>query len=218
MKYVFSMLLLVMVVMAIGGFLGVAIEESPGYVQIRYESFLLETSFWFFILMLACSIFFVFSLLFVFRRILMIRNQVAANRSRKAERMLLQRRDVAICAMIECRWQEANNLFTELSNESKAPLMFLLLAAKCAHNLGLSDDCDSLLERAQSLSEESRRTSAYLRAQFYIADGKHRDAARLLADIRAQDELPEIWREKLLMCYEALGDKQKVEALSAELR
>ena len=218
MKHVFSILLLVLVVMAIGGFLGVAIEESPGYVQIRYESFLLETSFWFFILMLACSIFFVFSSSFVFRRILMIRNQVAAIRSRKAERMLLQRIDVAICAMIECRWQEANNLFTELANDSKAPLMFLLLAAKCAHNLGLSDDCDSLLERAQSLSKESRRTSAYLRAQFYIADGKHRDAARLLAEIRAQDELSEIWREKLLKCYETLGEKRKAEALIAELR
>ena len=215
MKRVFSTLLLVM---AIGGFLGVAIEESPGYVQIRYESFLLETSFWFFLLMLACSMFLVFSLSFVVRKTLMIRSQVAARRSRKAERMFLRRSDDAMCAMIECRWEEANNLFTELANESKAPLMFLLLAAKCAHNLGLSDDCDSLLERAQSLSEESERTVSYFRAQLYIADGKHRDAAKLLTDIRAQDELPEIWREKLLKCYETLGEKRKAEALIAELR
>ena len=215
MKRVFSILLLVM---AIGGFLGVAIEESPGYVQIRYESFLLETSFWFFLLMLACSMFFVFSLSFVVRKTLMIRSQVAAMRSRKAERMFLRRRDDAMCAMVECRWEEANNLFTELANESKAPLMFLLLAAKCAHNLGLSDDCDSLLERAQSFSEESERTVSYLRAQFYIADEKHRDAAKLLTDIRAQDELPEIWREKLLKCYETLGEKRKAEALISESR
>ena len=100
MKRVFSILLLVM---AIGGFLGLAIEESPGYVQIRYESFLLETSLWFFLLMIACSMLFVFILSFAVRKILMIRNQVAAKRLRKAERILLQRRDVAICAMIECR-------------------------------------------------------------------------------------------------------------------
>ena len=124
MKRVFSILLLVM---AIGGFLGVAIEENPGYVQIRYESFLLETSFWFFLLMLACSMFFVFSLSFAVRKIVMIRNHVAAKRLRKAERIFLQRRDVAICAMIECRWEEANNLFTELANESKAPLIFCFL-------------------------------------------------------------------------------------------
>ena len=96
--------------------------------------------------------------------------------------------------------------------------MFLLLAAKCAHNLGLSDDCDSLLERAQSFSEESERTVSYFRAQLYIADEKHRDAAKLLTNIRAQDELPEIWREKLLSCYETLGEKRKAEALIAELR
>ena len=215
MKRVFSILLLVM---AIGGFLGVAIEESPGYVQIRYESFLLETSFWFFLLMLACSMFFVFSLSFVVRKTLMIRSQVASMRSRKAERMFLRRSDDAMCAMGECRWEEANNLFTELANESKAPLMFLLLAAKCAHNLGLPDDCDSLLERAQSFSEESERTVSYFRAQLYIADEKHRDAAKLLTDIRAQDELPEIWREKLLKCYETLGEKRKVEALISESR
>ena len=148
----------------------------------------------------------------------MVRNQVAAKRLRKAERIFLQRRDAAICAMIEFRWEEANNLFTELANESKAPLMFLLLAAKCAHNLGLSDDCDSLLERAQSFSEESERTVSYFRAQLYIADEKHRDAAKLLTNIRAQDELPEIWREKLLNCYETLGEKRKAEALIAELR
>ncbi len=198
--------------------MGVAIEESPGYVQIRYESFLLETSFWFFLLMLACSMFFVFSLSFVVRKTLMIRSQVAAMRSRKAERMFLRRRDDAMCAMVECRWEDANNLFTELANESKAPLMFLLLAAKCAHNLGLSDDCDSLLERAQSFSEESERTVSYFRAQLYIADEKHRDAVKLLTNIRAQDELPEIWREKLLNCYETLGEKRKAEALIAELR
>ncbi len=215
MKRVFSILLLVM---AIGGFLGVTIEESPGYVQIRYENFLLETSFWFFLLMLACSMFFVFSLSFVVRKTLMIRSQVAAMRSRKAERMFLRRRDDAMCAMVECRWEEANNLFTELANESKAPLMFLLLAAKSAHNLGLSDDCDSLLERAQSFSEESERTVSYFRAQLYIADEKHRDAVKLLTNIRAQDELPEIWREKLLNCYETLGEKRKAEALIAELR
>ena len=88
MKRVFSILLLVM---AIGGFFGVAIEENPGYVQIRYESFLLETSFGF-LLMLACSMFFVFSLSFAVRKILMIRNQVAAKRLRKAERIFLQKK------------------------------------------------------------------------------------------------------------------------------
>ncbi len=203
-------------VMAVGGLFGLAIEETPGYVQIRYQSFLLETSFWFFLLVLVCSVLIFFGLWFVFRNILMLRKQVAESRSLKAERMLLKKTDVAISAMIECRWEEANNLFTEVADASKAPLVFLYLAARSAHNLGLTDDRDNLLERAQSLSEESKRTASYLRAEFFIADGKHRDAVKLLTDIRAQEELPEIWRGKLLKCYEALGEKRKVEALVAE--
>ena len=71
---------------------------------------------------------------------------------------------------------------------------------------------------AQSFSEESERTVSYFRAQLYIADEKHRDAVKLLTNIRAQDELPEIWREKLFNCYETLGEKRKAEALIAELR
>ena len=203
-------------VMAVGGLFGLAIEETPGYVQIRYQSFLLETSFWFFLLVLVCSILTFLGLWFVLRKILMLRRQVAESRSLKAERMLLKKTDVAISAMIECRWEEANNLFTEVADASKAPLVFLYLAARSAHNLGLTDDRDNLLERAQSLSEESKRTASYLRAEFFIADGKHRDAVKLLTDIRAQEELSEIWRGKLVKCYEALGEKRKVEALVAE--
>ena len=77
--------------MAIGGFLGVAIEENPGYVQIRYESFLLETSFWFFA---DASLFdvFVFSLSFAVRKILMIRNQVAAKRITKGRTNILAKK------------------------------------------------------------------------------------------------------------------------------
>ena len=203
-------------VMAVGGLFGLAIEETPGYVQIRYQSFLLETSFWFFLLVLVCSMLTLLGIWFVFRKILMMRKQLVENRSLKAERILLRKTDVAISAMIECRWEEANNLFTEVADASKAPLVFLYLAARSAHNLGLTDDRDNLLERAQSLSEESKRTASYLRAEFYIADGKHREAVKLLTDIRAQEELPEIWRGKLLKCYESLGEKRKVEALVAE--
>ena len=204
------------IVMAVGGLFGLAIEETPGYVQIRYQSFLLETSFWFFLLVLVCSMLTLLGIWFVFRKILMMRKQLVENRSLKAERILLRKTDVAISAMIECRWEEANNLFTEVADASNAPLVSLLLAARSAHNLGSTDDRDNLLERAQSLSEESKRTASYLRAEFYIADGKHRDAVKLLTDIRAQEELPEIWRGKLLKCYEALGEKRKVEALVAE--
>jgi len=213
MKRLFFVLILVM---AVGGLFGLAIEETPGYVQIRHQNFLLETSFWFFLLALVCSMLALLGLWFVFRKILILRRQVAENRSLKAERMLLKKTDVAISAMIECRWEEANNLFTEVADASRAPLIFLVLAARSAHNLGLTDHRDNLLERAQSLSEESKRTTSYLRAEFYIADGKHRDAVKLLTDIRAQEELPEIWRGKLLKCYEALGEKRKVEALVAE--
>ena len=170
----------------------------------------------FFLLVLVCSALIFFGLWFVFRNILMLRKQVAESRSRKAERMLLKKTDVAISAMIECRWEEANNLFTEVADASKAPLVFLYLAARSAHNLGLTDDRDNLLEKAQSLSKESKRTASYLRAEFYIADGKHREAVKLLTDIRAQEELTEIWRGKLLKCYESLGEKRKVEALVAE--
>ena len=203
-------------VMAVGGLFGLAIEETPGYVQIRYQSFLLETSFWFFLLVLVCSMLTLLGIWFVFRKILMMRKQLVENRSLKAERILLRKTDVAISAMIECRWEEANNLFTEVADASKAPLVFLYLAARSAHNLGLTDDRDNLLEKAQSLSKESKRTASYLRAEFYIADGKHREAVKLLTDIRAQEELPEIWRGKLLKCYEALGEKRKVEALVGE--
>lgn len=213
MKRLFFIFILVM---AVGGLFGLAIEETPGYVQIRYQSFLLETSFWFFLLVLVCSILTFLGLWLVLRKILMLRRQVAESRSLKAERMLLKKTDVAISAMIECRWEDATNLLTEVADASKGPLVFLLLAARSAHNLGLTDQRDNLLERAQSLSKESKRTASYLRAEFYIADGKHREAVKLLTDIRAQEELTEIWRGKLLKCYESLGEKRKVEALVAE--
>ena len=215
MKRLFFIFILVMTV---GGLFGLAIEETPGYVQIRYQRFLLETSFWFFFLMLVCSMLTLLGVWFAFRKIVMMRKQVAESRSLKAERMLLKKTDVAISAMIECRWEEATNLFTEVADASKSPLVFLLLAARSAHNLGWTDDRDNLLERAQSLSEESKRTASYLRAEFYIADGKHRDAVKLLTDIRAREELPEIWREELLKCYETLGEKRKAEVLVAELK
>ena len=212
------LLSIVILAMAVGGLLGLTIEETPGYVQIRYKSFLLETSFWFFLLALVCWMFALFGFWLVFQKILMIRKQVAERRVLRAKRMLSEKRDFAMSAMIEYRWEEANILFTEIANESEVPLMFLLLAARSAHNLGLAENRDNLLERAESLSEESKKTASYLRAEFYIEDGKHRDAVKLLTDMLARDELSDIWREKLLRCYETLGEKQQQEALVAELK
>ena len=215
MKPLFAILFLVM---AVGGLLGLAIEESPGYVQIRYEGFLLETSFWFFLLVLVCSVLVLFALSSAFRKLLIAGDQVIERRSLKTERLLSQKRDTAMSAMIECRWEEANILFTEVANQSEAPLVFLLLAARSAHNLGLAEHRDSLLQTAQSLSKESKKTVSYLKAEFYIEDGKHREAANILTDIRIQEELPEIWLEKLLECYEILGEEGKVEALVSEVK
>ena len=113
---------------------------------------------------------------------------------------------------------KAKNLLIESSEHAERPLIFWILAAQAANYFGSRDDRDRLLRKISAESSEAEEAVMYMRISFHIEEGHHREAVRLLLDIRANGVLSEFWLNSLVECYRALGEDRKIEALLPELK
>ena len=57
-----------------------------------------------------------------------------------------------------------------------------------------------------------------MRAEFYMDEGRYREASHLLSDLRSKTQISQFWLGKLLDCYKSLGEERKIESLLPELK
>ena len=202
----------------VGGVLGLLISRDSGYVVVRYDGWMIETSFWVFFASIA--IFFSFALILtkLSSRFFSLPKSYEAWKRKKRIDSSFRAAEQGILAMARSRWLEAKNLLIESSEHAERPLIFWILAAQAAHYFGSSGDREGLLHKISAQSSEAKEAVMYMRISFYIEEGRHREAVRSLLDIRANGVLTEFWLNKLIECYRALGEERKIEVLLPELK
>jgi len=206
-----------LLLMSIGGGLGLAILQDPGYVSIRYNEILIESSLWVFLATIMLAVLALLMLIGLLKWFFTLPKAYEVWKVRKQEKSLFYKAELGMLAMIESRWLDAKKLLTEAADSSDNPLIFLLPAARAAHNLGILDDREKILKKISTISKESELVIAFMRVEFYMDEGRYREAARTLSDLRLKTKISEFWLEKLLECYRALGEERKIESLLPEL-
>ena len=206
-----------LLLMSIGGGLGLAILQDPGYVSIRYNEILIESSLWVFLATIMLAVLALLMLIGLLKWFFTLPKAYEVWKRRKQEKSLFYKAELGMLAMIESRWLDAKKLLTEAADSSDNPLIFLLPAARAAHNLGILDDREKILKKISTISKESEQVVAFMRVEFYMDEGRYREAARTLSDLRLKTKISEFWLEKLLECYRALGEERKIESLLPEL-
>ena len=201
-----------------GGVLGLLISRDSGYVLVRYDSVLIETSFWLFLASMAILFIFLLMLTKLSSRFFSLPKTYEVWKRKKRFDSSFRAAEQGILAMACSRWPEAKKLLIESSERAERPLIFWILAALAAHYFGATGDRERLLRKISAQSSEAEEAVMYMRISFYIEEGHHREAVRLLLDIRGSAFLSEFWLNRLVECYRALGEERKIEALLPELK
>ena len=201
-----------------GGVLGLLISRDSGYVVVRYDGWMIETSFWVFFASIAILFIFALILTKLSSRFFSLPKSYEAWKRKKRIDSSFRAAEQGILAMARSRWLEAKSLLIESSERAERPLIFWILAAQAANYFGSRDDRERLLRKISAESSEAEEAVMYMRISFHIEEGHHREAVRLLLDIRANGVLSEFWLNSLVDCYRALGEDRKIEALLPELK
>ena len=201
-----------------GGVLGLLISRDSGYVLVRYDGVLIETSLWLFSASMAILFIFLLMLIKLSSRFFSLLKTYEVWKRKKRFDFSFRTAEQGILAMACSRWLEAKNLLIESSERAERPLIFWILAAQAANYFGSRDDRERLLRKISAESSEAAEAVMYMRISFHIEEGHHREAVRLLLDIRANEVLTEFWLNRLVECYRALGEERKIEVLLPELK
>lgn len=180
--------LVLILILAIVGFLGWAISQSAGYVLITYDRFRYESSFWVFLGLIAA-----FWLLAVLLHRLLGLLQLSGalvnpwsrrHRARRVENA--SRRGMRELA--EGQWQHALGHLRTAAEHDRQPLVHYLGAARAANELGEHEQSDELLRQAREREPQAALAIGLAQAQLQIARGQYAEARATLSALH--DEHP----------------------------
>ena len=147
--------LFLMVTALIGLLLGTVINIDSGYVLLSWDVYTLETSLWFFlmILALACSATFIL----IRASLLLLGSDWRFNEWRRERRRVRARRMTTrgFLALAQGQWRRAERQLKSSAEGSDTPLINYLAAARAAYEQGKTDATDELLKAASQSTKGS---------------------------------------------------------------
>ncbi|UCZ82703.1 heme biosynthesis protein HemY [Pseudomonas sp. L5B5] len=176
---------IVLLLIAAIGLLGLAIAEHPGYVLIAYSSFRYESSLWATLALVALVWLLIWGIKLLVELVMVSGGVVnpwsRRNRSRRVQIAIEQgQMDLA-----EGRWASAQKHLHRAAEAERQPLLYYLGAARAANELGHYDECDSLLERALTRQPQAELAVALSHAQLQTDRG---DTEGALATLQAMHD------------------------------
>src|SRR5476649_2295773 len=173
---------IVFLVIAAAGVLGLAIAEHSGYVLIAYKSFRYESSLWATLALLAV-LWLVFWGIKGLIELVTTSSGVVNPWSRRNRSRRVQ---VAIehgqLDLAEGRWASAQRHLHRAAEAERQPLLYYLGAARAANEQGHYEECDNLLERALERQPQAELAIALSHAQLQTDRG---DTEGALATLEA---------------------------------
>ena len=213
-RFAFVLILLI----AIVGFLGWAIAQDPGYVLISYDRFRYESSFWIFLGLIAC----LWLLAMVVHWVLGLLHTSGALVNpwsrRHRERRVSKASRSGLRELAEGQWSHALGHLRSAAEHDHQPLVHYLGAARAANELGEHDQSDELLRKAREREPESGLAVGLTQAQLQIARGQYREARETLNALHSEHPRHAYVLTLLQQLYVQLQDWSALCRLLPELR
>ncbi|SDI25351.1 heme biosynthesis HemY N-terminal domain-containing protein [Pseudomonas panipatensis] len=210
--------LLILAMVLAATLVGLAIAEQSGYVLIAYKSFRYESSLWTFLALLALA-WLVYLAVRLLLRLLGVSGRVVNpwsrfNRRRRAELAETHgQRDLA-----EGHWAQALRHLRRAAELGERSLPSYLGAARAANELGRTDECDQLLDRAQEREPGAALAVGLTRAQLLINRGAFEPAREVLVKLHEEHPRHPTVLRLLQQLYVSLHEWSALLALLPELR
>lgn len=200
----------ILVILGVSVFAGLKIAEDPGYAIFAYRYWTVEMPLWFAILCLFVGLLVLYFILRFFDAVdsswISWKNWLALRRKNKS----YSKTNRGLLELIEANWKNAETLLMEGVDQSDAPLINFLAAAKAAHEQKSYEKRDLYLRRAYDLSPQTHTAVGLMQAELQIKQGKLDQALATLNRLHTQEPKQVLVLKLLERVYVHLGDWKNV--------
>lgn len=206
------------VIFILSVWLGLRVAKDPGLVLVTWNHWSVEMPLWFavvaFIAVMVALYFIVRLIDGVDNSFYRWRNWLRWRRKNKA----YSKTNRGLLELIEGRWRHAENDLLEGIDQSDAPLINYLAAAKAAHERRAYDKRDMYLHQAHDLAPQADMAIGLTQAQLQFDQGQLEQALATLNHLRALSPLQPVVLKLLEKVYVRLADWRNLLKLLPSLR
>lgn len=210
--------IIVFLVIAAAGALGLAIAQHPGYVLIAYDSFRYESSLWATLLLVAVIWLVLWGIKALIELVAVSSGVVNPWSNRNRSRRVQVAIEHGQLDLAEGRWASAQRHLQRAAEAERQPLLYYLGAARAANEQGHYDECDSLLERALERQPQAELAIALSHAQLQTDRGDTDGALTTLVAMHERHPHSVQVLRQLQRLHQQRGDWSSVIRLLPELR
>ncbi len=197
--------------------IGLKVSEDPGYALFMYRHWSVSMPLWFALLSL-------FALLFVMYLVMGLAGRVDSAFYRWRNWLRSRRKDKSynktnrgLLELAEGRWKNAEHCLLEGVNQSSAPVINYLAAAKAAHEQKLFDKRDVYFRKAHDLAPKGDVAVGLMKARMQYQQGQYEQALATLGPLRAVAPRHAGVLKQLEKSYVHLGDWEALLTLLPQL-
>ncbi|HSW69991.1 MAG TPA: heme biosynthesis HemY N-terminal domain-containing protein [Gammaproteobacteria bacterium] len=206
------------IILILSVWLGLQIAQDPGLALLTYHNWSVEMPLWFAVLSLI-------ALMVVLYLIVRFFDSIDHSFYRWKSWLRFRRKNKAcsktnrgLLELIEGHWKNAENYLLEGIDQSDAPLINYLAAAKAAHELGAYDKRDKYLHQAHNLAPQADVAIGLTQAQLQFDQGQLEQALATLNHLRTIVPLHPVVLKLLEKLYVRLADWKNLLTLIPALR
>ncbi|WP_221793189.1 heme biosynthesis HemY N-terminal domain-containing protein [Oceanobacter mangrovi] len=199
-------LLFFVITLVVGLTLGSLTGQDPGYVLMSWGLYRIETSLWFFLLLL---ILLVLGLYFLFRfSLVMLGSDWRFNEWRRNRRTTRARKQTTrgLLSLAQGQWARAERLLTRSAADTDMPLINYLAAARAAYEQGKHETTDELLNSANKSTRGAELAVGISHAQLLVSRGHKEQALAVLVNLRDKYPRHTYLLKLLVRLYQDLED------------
>ncbi len=211
-------LLLLLIILFAGAWLGEKMVQDPGYVLVSYNSTTIETSLWVLLLVGLVSFIAAYILLRLLSKARIPTAELRHWGERRALRNAHRKTLKGLQAFNDGSWWKAQRYLGQAAPQAELPLINYLTAARAAQEQGDDQGADALLLQARQQSPQNATAVDLAQAQLQFERGQFEECRATLATL--QTRLPKHSQVLRLLhrCLVQLGDWQDLAALLPDLR
>jgi HemY protein len=212
------LLLLLLLVLAVGAWIGEKMVQDPGYVLIAYNGTTIETRLWVFLLALLVGFITLYALVTILLRAKMPHKKLLEWTRRHRQKTAQRNTMKGLLAFYEGRWWQAQRLLKRSAEHSALPLVNYVTAARAAHEDGKESEADEILQEARNELPSAEIAINLTQAQIQLERGDKENALANLVRLRRLAPNNATVMRLLKDVYTQLEDWQKLTDLLPKLR
>ena len=201
-------LLFLLITLTAGLLVGTVINIDSGYVLMSWDVYTLETSLWFFLLILAFASAAIY--LVIRFSLLVLGSDWRFNEWRRQRRSVRAHRNTTrgFLDLAQGQWRRAERRLRDAAKDSDTPLINYLAAARAAYEQGKNDASDELLKLASQTTKDRGIDLAVgiTQVQLLQSRGQNEQALAVLLRLREQHPRHAYVLKLLVKTYQDLED------------